>query len=87
MQWRGCCRDDGDVPLKTSLRPHRIAHSGSHVPCSICKALCSGQAGGGDGGDDRENRDFAFVSLVSNIGKHCVQGDGAVMILFGAEPF
>lgn len=39
------------------------------------------------GGDDRENRDFAFVSLVSNTGKHCVQGDGAVMILFGAEPF
>lgn len=71
LQWRGCCRDDGDVPLKTSLRPHRIAHSGSHVPCSICRALCSGQAGGGDGGDNRESRDFAFVSFVSNIGKLC----------------
>lgn len=81
MQQRGCCRDNGGVPLKPSLRPGRIAHSDSHVPMQHLQGsalLRQEEVMGRWSLTDRKSRDcaclFCFRYWKTVQGDHAVDG-------------
>lgn len=88
MQQRGCCRGDGDVPLKPSLRPGRVAHSGSHAaPARLFAVLRQEGVMGGWSLTDRTSRDCTCL-FCFKFWKTLFEEIMLVMVLLGAaEPF